>query len=115
MNPIKLTEEHKSKLLEMCKVLFPTWKAHSLISNEQYISDDTENFSESDETFSIHWFEFCVRQLIPKLFSDDDYGIFEDISDMNYAYVLINTSEQHPIDYLYLKFKSKYETSLNVR
>jgi hypothetical protein len=91
MKSIKLTKEHKNRLLEMCKTLFPEWKAHSLITDEQYISDDSGDFSESDETFKIHWFEFCMTHLIDKL-------------ELEYASIVFLT-ENHPVDCLYEEFK----------
>lgn len=101
MTAITLTKEHKSKLLEMCKELFPEWKSHSLITNEQYISDDTGNFSESDETFKIHWFEFCVNHLSKKVFT------IENKIMAGYEYFINNIryTKQHPVDYLYKEFK----------
>lgn len=92
MKAIKLTEKHKSKLLEMCKVLFPEWKAHFLITGETYISDDTSEFSESDETFKIHWFEFCHEYLVKKILGD-------------YNLVFCGPNRKHPVDYLYEEFK----------
>ncbi|XAI97299.1 hypothetical protein [Leptolyngbya phage Lbo-JY46] len=95
MNSIQLTDEHKSKLIEMCKVLFPEWKAHSL--GETYISDDTGEFSESDETFKIHWFEFCMTHLRRELNLHHDDLFLSTNPDVN-TFI-------HPVDYLYQEFK----------
>lgn len=103
MKPLILTEEQKNKLLEMCKALFPEWKAHSLITGEQYVSDDSGEFSESDETFKIHWFEFCIMHLAAILYnkldsSDREFTIL-------YYGGMISQEAEHPVDYLYEEFK----------
>jgi hypothetical protein len=75
MKPIKLTEKQKEKLLEMCNKLFPgrTW---------QFWESDDENYPKdqmigNSNTYNIggkhypaleiHWFEFCVIYLLPKI------------------------------------------------
>ena len=96
MKTIKLTEEQKNKLLEMCKVLFPEY-------------DFTiDKFSQCFVTFGlktkdlyeqhIHWFEFCMTHLRTKLNLHHD--------DM---YLTTNPgidTFKHPIDYLYKQFKN---------
>lgn len=113
MKSIELTEEHKSKLLEMCKVLFPNDKV-------DYIQDDTikflTNYHEKkhtdnpkitfggwDEILHIHWFEFCMTHLFNKLIVEK-YG-YMSISDAisNGYYIIYN---QNPVDYLYSEFKN---------
>ena len=91
MKNIELTEDHKSKLLEMCKELFPEYP------DLQFGVKEKHNWSKeylvfglmSDESI-IHWFEFCVNHLTIKLnVSREDL--------MNFGY--------NPIDYLYEEFK----------
>lgn len=89
MKQIELTENHKSKLLEMCKILFPEYK-HIQIRNYYSMSDyvfqiDKPDGSENNgfdaiefltekgyqyeiedydgKGYSIHWFEFCITHL----------------------------------------------------
>ena len=100
MEPIKLTKEHKAKLLEMCEVLFPnsyskTWNIDVLIDYEPI---DDNNF----ECF--HWFEFCMTHLAVRF---KKFGI-----EINYwLMTLPSTHSQwpeqhnHPVDYLYSEFK----------
>lgn len=84
MKAIELTEEHKSKLLEMCKELFPKheWSFRNDLEDEGMIDIDirTRNFK------MIHWFEFCMTYLAKKVcksdgvaltFKDDNNNIIE--------------------------------------
>ena len=71
MKNIELTEDHKSKLLEMCKVLFPEWTfitfQESAIMGAGWDYDfNNICFSKKSETLfdieiNIHWFEFCTK------------------------------------------------------
>ncbi len=122
--PIQLTEEHKSKLLEMCKALFPELqkKAYDITvkyygSKEAadmnyggfYITGDNHiqcsyPIDSHDDSFhqhlieSIHWFEFCMTHLRRKLnIHHDD------------LFLTTNTGVDtfiHPVDHLYEKFKN---------
>lgn len=64
MNSIELTEEHKSKLLEMCKTLFPEYEEIRFNINAKeygvFIVMDNGNII-------IHWFEFCTIYLSKKI------------------------------------------------
>ena len=94
MKNIELTEEHKTKLLEMCKVLFPEYNRKYLKKEFDKLEGDF-SYSEyksqkpkwsigndgvvylqlyyilyedmSYELIEIHWFEFCMTHLIIKL------------------------------------------------
>jgi len=127
MNPIKLTEEHKTKLLEMCKILFPEYTTIPNDKNPKFLTinwftkqgyfihlmDDYD----LKENKMIHWFEFCMTHLIEKLFNsfeeDDEefynryinngasfYGI-----GVNEIIFVMLSSQKHPVDYLYEEFK----------
>lgn len=102
MQSIELTEEHKSKLLEMCKTLFPEYKTIDLffIENDLFVG----NLNGED----IHWFEFCVGYLFAKLLEEkknsryyretlEDFGIKAHNS-------LIGITPYHPIDFIYEEF-----------
>jgi hypothetical protein len=95
MKPIELTEEHKSKLLEMCKALFPDY--------DLYISENNIHIG-SDFLF-IHWFEFCMTYLSIAISKIKNYPA--DLIDRNeFAKSIIDeTYSQHPVDYLYKEFK----------
>ena len=88
MKNIELTEEHKSKLLEMCKILFPEYiniefdedklyfltqkcfdinkKFGTQFSNEDCDFEIEEVYLEEYDVY-IHWFEFCMTHLIVEL------------------------------------------------
>lgn len=134
MKLIKLTENHKSKLLEMCKILFPEYE-HIQIRNYYSMSDyvfqiDKPDGSENNgfdaiefltekgyqyeiedydgKGYSIHWFEFCMTHLAEKIL-DNSCG---DISTSELGYFSCGPiKEIHPVDYLYEEFKKleKYE------
>ena len=97
MKQIELTEKHKSKLLEMCKVLFPethakTWDIDEFIDYEPI---DDENFQ------LFHWFEFCMTHLQDKI---KQLNGFENNPDCDIE-LMSCWYENHPVDYLYEEFK----------
>jgi len=111
MKPIKLTEEHKSKLLEMCKELFP----EDVFSFNNDCAEDgmiDRNFAGNnvkpvkrlhwnDEGSHFHWFELCLTYLFEKIFvSPNGYESVNDYIGMNSVYTI-----GHPVDYLYEEFK----------
>ena len=94
MQSIKLTQEHKDKLLEMCKALFPELQKKAYNKSLKYYSDINQaegfyitglNFigcsypiDSRDDSYhhhlfeQIHWFEFCwilLNKLIKKKLS----------------------------------------------
>jgi hypothetical protein len=91
MKNIELTEGHKSKLLEMCKVLFPEYEwDFSFLEREgniKYWNNEMKNAK------FIHWFEFCFNYLCPKIIGE------------GYSLLVNSFYTQHPVDYLYEKFK----------
>jgi len=121
MKAIKLTIEHQSKLLEMCKELFPS-DYYSFGSDAEedgfidrnftssYMPKSMKRLSWTDEGSHCHWFEFCMTHLVTKLRSYnyikeqtpkqlmDFYNFYWDVS--NYE-----MTQTHPIDYLYEQFK----------
>ncbi len=104
MKSIELTEEHKAKILEMCKVLFPKYD-HYTFWSEDFVgmyNTDEQGKEVMENNISIHWFEFCMTYLAYKLANIDSEDTF--IGDNYRLYDKIMNNE-HPIDYLYTKFK----------
>jgi hypothetical protein len=69
MKSIQLTEKHKSKLLEMCKVLFPEYVIYpadndGFIEGEQWVGDQNMGEDRPVNEFNIHWFEFVLESEI---------------------------------------------------
>jgi hypothetical protein len=98
MKNIKLTEKHKTKLLEMCKVLFPEYSIR--LTKPLYSTPDTyfvQIGKKQSNMYNneIHWFEFCMTYL---------YQRIKQISGGNINYHSCIRNE-HPIDYLYKEFK----------
>lgn len=135
MKSIELTEEHKSKLLEMCKILFPEYRLDfhetqvDVNACFEYISlfKDNKDYDQNN-AFSFpcigefyHWFEFCMIHLISKL--SEEFYIWEEIPPyVSNVYPGCNKGKWniytkfhfhfpkdihkiHPIDYLYEEFK----------
>lgn len=126
MKNIELTEDHKSKLLEMCKVLFPEYP------DLQFGVKEKHNWSKEYLVFEltgnepiIHWFEFCMTHLIVKLskeftkqgLSKADYtnNQYPNWFSEKVSYHLNPFRNEefeediifiHPIDYLYEEFKN---------
>ena len=97
MKNIELTEDHKSKLLEMCRILFPEYP------DLQFGVKEKHNWSKEYLVFGltgnepiIHWFEFCMTHLCDKVFIHDE--------SLN-EFLLTFNVDKHPVDYLYEEFK----------
>ena len=121
MESIKLTKEHKSKLLEMCTKLFPKNKLDSLQFGtlkfliNYYEKKDPNNskitFGGWDKIIEIHWFEFCMTWLSHKIIFNPNNKL--SACNHNHAGLLESTMSIfygekhgiHPIDYLYEEFK----------
>lgn len=109
MKPIKLTEEHKSKLLEMCKILFPEYLLIDIHKNGLLVL--WEELPPSRMWNEIHWFEFCMTHLaskiiyslyIPKNANSDEGG---QIGMDKFNNTVLYYPKKHPIDYLYFEFQ----------
>ncbi len=112
MKAIELTEEHKAKLLEMCKVLFPEYNYINLhdgtcdMCTEGTIDLVKECKPKWNTWIRFHWFEFCTK-IGYKLFSKGDgwylNGKFQCF--MRIMCMQDKMNMRHPIDYLYEEFK----------
>lgn len=108
---IELSKDRKSKLLEMCKTLFPNyvWSTNQIgLGYENYvIASEWHNqaYNEIQQynsiiplpktLFSIHWFEFCLTHLSKRLLNPNDFMFYQTTGNFNYL---------HPVDYLYQQF-----------
>lgn len=114
MKNIELTEEHKSKLLEMCKELFPEYKYFGW--SELYDGSKSELigimfYKENVEALNIHWFEFCITKLSYKIFDSSKYpsknagdDTVQYLCDMMDRQTWYTKEAYHPVDYLYEEF-----------
>jgi hypothetical protein len=110
---IKLTEEQKDKILEMCKVLFPEYDFvfYHTISKANMLTgflktNDSDLYDNCD--IFIHWFEFCMTHLAEKIAKHDRYDDLNLHVDTILACWVNHTENfprKHPVDYLYEKFK----------
>ena len=109
MKNIELTEEHKSKLLEMCKILFPEYDFPNKIQSIIFIRKKNKKLGEN-----IHWFEFCSIKIVNELaWRNIKTDILADCEYEDFRIKLITeifrdkftTEKFHPIDYLYKEFK----------
>jgi hypothetical protein len=117
MKSIELTEDHKSKLLEMCKVLFPEYEfcfhhhdegkpdknipynfLPGFIFGFKKYEDGSTSENYHDVDIFIHWFEFCTITLWNEL-----YLKLGNLELKNYYELLLNNLI-HPVDYLYEEF-----------
>lgn len=115
MKSIILTDDHKSKLLEMCKKLFPEYN----IDNELYGGSDYVHFTGGKEIPNIeydefeideciHWFEFCMTHLPVRIFhkkNEEGGRNLEIITKNLLRFEDFGRYEINPIDYLYKEFK----------
>ena len=93
MKNIELTENHKSKLLEMGKVLFPEYV--EIDFNKSGLLTLWKEKCPSIQWSEIHWFEFCMTHLCDKVFIHDE--------SLN-EFLLTFNVDKHPVDYLYEEF-----------
>lgn len=111
MKPLELTPEHRTKLLEMCNLLFKNCKWHfwesdsddyptySMIGYSNHVNLGTNK--KIIPSLEIHWFEFCMTHLVDKLnnikFNNNDssFIFWKDLA----------ISNGHMVDYLYNEFK----------
>lgn len=118
MKSLELTQQHKAKLIEMCKELYPkNYKFQFLASTNEMRIVETDNHA------FIHWFEFCTIHLLkvvaeklaqhnPKreewLAEDIEAETLEIIRQyhrvMSHSLIFWG-SLNNPIDYLYGLFK----------
>ena len=109
MKSIELTEDHKTKLLEMCKVLFPNYPNLKVRNSmEDFCMKQDDCFIELQESgvnsrndTIIHWFEFCMTYLQDKI---KQLNGFENNPDCD-AELMSCWYESHLVDYLYEEFK----------
>ena len=107
MKQIELTKEHKSKLLEMCKVLFPEYKYWNLHDGTcDLCTENTLDFHKDEKPgwnswYRINWFEFCMTYLQDKI---KQLNGFENNPDCDIELISC-WYESHPVDYLYKEFK----------
>jgi len=127
MKPIIVTEEHKSKLLEMCKVLFPEYGRIEIqeyaidvdksLPSPVFVDLYKQHITIPFDIYSIHWLEFCMTHLVEKLFNsfeEDDEDFYDRYINegasfygvgVNEIIFVMLSSKKHIIDYLYEEFK----------
>ena len=112
MNPIELSCRQSERLLEMCKELFPEYKeiywnsGKGSNGSSEHLGfgtpeKDNPHFT---EFIYIHWFEFCITKLyneFKRRAIDVDLYFFT----LNPEHCQWPKEYNHPIDYLYFKFK----------
>lgn len=126
MKNIKLTENHKIKLLEMGKELFPEQEFYW--EYEMYGRGLKEDFNDVLQVyfkdkkarksklfpFNIHWFEFCTNKIVNELaWRNIKTDILADCEYEDFRIKLITeifrdkftTENFHIVDYLYEIFK----------
>lgn len=123
MEPLKLTKEQKDKLFEMCRELFPeyVWQDGTFFREGHLDIYDKGTKLCPDWLIykdSVHWFEFCMTRLINKIFYPDGNGKRNTRKEVEYFFfqTFVDAVEgatsgyNHPIDFLYEKFKSQAKT-----
>lgn len=113
MEPLELTQKQKDRLLKMCKELFPELDIFDIKSGMLL-----GTCGQSTDGISIHWFEFCMTRLVNKIFYPDGNGKRNTRKEVEYFFfqTFVDAVEgatsgyNHPIDFLYEKFKSQAKT-----
>lgn len=109
MTPLKLDKKQKRKLIEMVSKLFPEYLEYEY-EEDLYISSHgiMELWKPAGKNkwkgFDIHWFEFAIRYLCPKILTSKG-SFYEDEFNEFSRYCIVG--DEHPIDYLYSIFSNK--------
>lgn len=112
MKTIELTKKQKERLLEMCVLYFPE-REWSYPNYDGLIGTFIPGIDEDDpqettinDNLDIHWFEFLIFHLIPKLVKyKTKQGVYDyDTHSLNH----ICTMDKNPIDSLYFYYKNNY-------
>jgi len=134
MDALRVSHDQDQKLTKMCKFFFPEtkrWMDNYVVIQRQscdicvkervILGVDFKEYEESDSELlyieisneaKIPWFEFCWK-LLNKMLSNDKTRSPIYIQECITEFGMIcfnNAGFQHPIDYLYEKFK-KHETN----
>lgn len=105
MKNIELTEEHISKLLEMCKILFPEYCKIHFGRIDDYNLIFITKVKLGHSYIKIHWLEFCLYYLVDKVFNDDKEESYISNQDYYMGGLIYRNKSQNPIDILYEEFK----------
>lgn len=115
MKSLELTQEHKDKLLEMCKILFPEYEFTESYTTHKYPEDLFLKFGRPESTRwenEIHWFEFCMTHLPVELhrYAMHQYNVepreaLKIITNNLLRFEDFGRYDIHPVDYLYEQFK----------
>jgi hypothetical protein len=110
MNPIELTQEHKEKLLEMCKALFPEYHFTLDKWKQCFVTFGLKTKDLYEE--HIHWFEFCMTHLCKKMGNEflSVQTVFDESALRHQLmYELEWNTSFHPVDFLYNLFIKEKE------
>lgn len=121
IEPLKLTQEHKDKLLEMCRKLFPEYKHTRIIDGscdfclENTLLLSTSTNPKHNDWILVHWFEFCMTALAYKIYPllDSRWKNVEITRELvrvdasledDMSVFISNLFVKHPVDCLYKEF-----------
>lgn len=109
MNPIQLPPKRADELEQMIKALFP--------ENEWVKVHKSEGMVSGSKIYGIHWFEFCIIHLIPKVAEAlaTQPSITKGYATFIVTQKVINDlPNKNPIDNLYdmWKYPSRYNMDL---
>lgn len=109
---IRLDEEQKARLREMCKKLFPEYSTCQVLITESntVVIREVGRDQQFETKLVMHWFEFVMTKLALVIFNkivSRDSHISPVFVDIKLGYLLRDTIliGIHPIDYLYQEFK----------
>lgn len=109
MKPIELTDQHKAKILEMCKYFFRGYYHIGFYSQQ---SNNIQMSKTTKDIIFVHWLEMCWI-LLNKICEEKVESPIETVNLItNFGMVCFNRSEiLHPVDYLY----SQYQESCQIQ
>lgn len=105
MTPLELTKDHKSKLLEMCRALFPEylWVTYPFNDNIDQFAIPNKTLKDTNFLTTYHWFEFCMTHLAYKTLNKNKYEML--VLNTTFGIEINNSEKYHPIDFIYEEFK----------
>lgn len=102
MNGTILSKEDRSMLLEMTSRLFFGEFSNFIIETQMLTKNIIRGLVQDTQ---IHWFEFVVKHLAPKIFIDQDGDTLPHYLDSLFNYYYPNDKDCSLIKHIYLNYK----------
>ena len=104
MNPLPLTTEQRSQLIEMCNFINPYVQFRFFEFKEGYmgyVQTFVKGIAKTYPALSIHWFEYTILTLLPAMVKDE-YSRGNIIGQVFFQ-------RKHPVDMIWVVYQLKFK------